>query len=170
MAKAASGKKEPGEKAATAGEADTTMTPSAKELLRKIRDAAVSLSVVGMVDDLDTDDGGIKFTTDPGCGRWVEVPTRMIDKLEFLQTVRCRDHAHPLVRLTLKEPKSPDAKVFAALAANMATSPAMSAEEALRPVRKSNNRMLSMESTARSIAPCEWVWDAARQDWVCVKY
>jgi len=47
-----------------------------------------------------------------GCESWVEVPSAMIDEAEHLGERTCRDHSHPVFRLSLREPADPQAKVL----------------------------------------------------------
>jgi hypothetical protein len=58
----------------------------------------------------------IAFTRS-GCENWVDIPIGVIEKAEQLGKAPCKDHWHPIFKLTLKEPKDAEAKVFAALLA-----------------------------------------------------
>jgi len=60
--------------------------------------------------------GHIAFTRS-GCENWVDIPVAAIEKAEQLGKAPCKDHWHPVFKLTLKEPKDAEAKVFAALLA-----------------------------------------------------
>ena len=60
--------------------------------------------------------GHIAFTRS-GCENWVDIPIGVIEKAEQLGKAPCKDHWHPIFKLTLKEPKDAEAKVFAALLA-----------------------------------------------------
>lgn len=60
--------------------------------------------------------GHIAFTRS-GCENWVDIPIGLIEKAEQLGKAPCKDHWHPIFRLTLKEPKDAEARVFAALLA-----------------------------------------------------
>ena len=44
------------------------------------------------------------------------MPSAAVEGMEFLRTMRCGDHTHPLVRMHLKAPESPEAQLFAAFA------------------------------------------------------
>ncbi|MBN9218619.1 MAG: hypothetical protein J0I79_11755 [Mesorhizobium sp.] len=60
--------------------------------------------------------GHIAFTRS-GCENWVDIPIGLIEKAEQLGKAPCKDHWHPIFKLTLKEPKDAEARVFAALLA-----------------------------------------------------
>lgn len=60
--------------------------------------------------------GHIAFTRS-GCENWVDIPIGVIEKAEQLGKAPCKDHWHPVFKLTPREPKDAEAKVFAALLA-----------------------------------------------------
>lgn len=64
--------------------------------------------------------GSISFAPG-GCENWVDIPVSLIKKAEVLGQQPCRDHTHPLVRLTLKAPNEPVAKILLALVGSLAT-------------------------------------------------
>lgn len=74
-----------------------------------------SLVFTGLIDKSD-DDQSILFTRGPDCGEWKKIPASTIEKVQFVQTVACKDHIHTLVHLFLKEPQSPEGRAFAAVA------------------------------------------------------
>jgi hypothetical protein len=76
---------------------------------------AVPVSVVGMVKKSEGKEKTIQFAPQGNCGNWVTIPLELIEDAEILGTVPCKDHAHPLVRLDLKTPTTPEGKIFAAL-------------------------------------------------------
>jgi hypothetical protein len=72
-----------------------------------------ALELVGMVKSAESA-GKISFTpTD--CESWVDIPTDLIEKAEQVGQRSCRDHIHPVFRLTLKKPEDPEAQILAAL-------------------------------------------------------
>lgn len=75
-----------------------------------------SLVFTGLIDKSDDDPSMIRFARGLDCQQWKKIPTSAIEKVQFVQTVRCKDHSHPLVHLFLKEPQSPDGHAFAAVA------------------------------------------------------
>jgi hypothetical protein len=50
-----------------------------------------------------------------GCEAWVDLPSAMIEKAEHIGHQSCKDHSHPVFRLSLKEPTDPQAKALWAL-------------------------------------------------------
>lgn len=79
---------------------------------------------VGMVKRAEDGAGTILFAMQ-GCGRWTSIPVELIAQATFLKNVPCKDHEHPLVMLTFKEPPAGDAA--ATLFAELARQPAPSA-------------------------------------------
>ena len=62
----------------------------------------------------ESDDAkSIMFSQD-GCTTWTAVPVELIEDIDFLGDVACKDHSHPLVRLNLKRPTG-DGLVFSNL-------------------------------------------------------
>jgi hypothetical protein len=68
-----------------------------------------------MVKESNEDPTVILFTPGTACQRWAPVPVAMIDNVEWLGKVRCKEHTHHHVRLALKEASGPEAKVLATL-------------------------------------------------------
>jgi hypothetical protein len=67
----------------------------------------------------DPDDpGAILFSDGGSCGPWSKVPVEVVECVEFLHVVPCKDHEHPFVRLHVKDPPKNDtvAAFFAGLA------------------------------------------------------
>jgi hypothetical protein len=74
------------------------------------------VELVGMVKASD-EDGTIGFSpTD--CESWVDVPTDVIETAEHVGHRPCRDHSHPVFRLTLKQSDDPAARIFSTLLAS----------------------------------------------------
>jgi hypothetical protein len=44
------------------------------------------------------------FSEGGSCGPWLKVPGEVVESVDFLRTVPCKDHEHPFVRLHLKRP------------------------------------------------------------------
>jgi hypothetical protein len=63
-----------------------------------------------------------------GCGTWIALPLSVIEKVTFLQNVRCEDHEHPLVLMQFREPDAHNeaAQAFAELARSPAPPPTYS--------------------------------------------
>ncbi len=65
------------------------------------------------------EDGTIGFSpTD--CESWVDVPTDVIETAEHVGHRPCRDHSHPVFRLTLKQSDDPEARILSTLLASSA--------------------------------------------------
>lgn len=81
---------------------------------------AESITLTGMVKKSDgkKKDGkekSIQFAAGRSCSNWVTIPLELIEDVEVLKSVPCKDHSHPFVRLTLKTPRTPEAKIFSAI-------------------------------------------------------
>lgn len=70
----------------------------------------------GIAKQSDKDTDSILFSEGLDCTHWIQVPTKIIEKVEFLHNVPCKDHEHPYVRIHLKSPSdNPEAEVFSDL-------------------------------------------------------
>lgn len=78
------------------------------------------VSLTGMV-KLSTKEGHISFTQ-AGCEIWVDLPTEMIENAEQIGKQTCKDHSHPIMRITLDEPKSSEGKILIALLSQVTSS------------------------------------------------
>lgn len=99
-----------------------TKTFTGEEFLKALSEGNLRepIGKTGMVKPAADGTPAIQFAEGTACGQWTTIPAEMIEKVEFLRTVPCRDHQHPLVRLFLKEPpaSNPLATVFAELVRN----------------------------------------------------
>jgi len=73
------------------------------------------VELVGMVKSSDQK-AYVSFTMS-GCDDWVDIPTGLIERAEKIGWSRCRDHSHPVFKLTFKEPQTPEGRIFSALLA-----------------------------------------------------
>jgi hypothetical protein len=73
------------------------------------------LVLTGMIKRSETDSTILQFTPSTVCENWVPIPIKMIEAIDRISKVPCRDHAHEYVQLTLKEPTNPEAAVYAGL-------------------------------------------------------
>jgi hypothetical protein len=69
--------------------------------------------LTGMV-KASTKSGYIGFTL-AGCDSWVDLPTSLVAEALQVGHQPCEGHSHPLFRLTLNEPKDPEAKALIGL-------------------------------------------------------
>jgi hypothetical protein len=89
-----------------------------EEFVEKLRTDdfdAPPLTFVGMAKP-GRDDRHLLFASGTDCEEWTELPLEVIERVEVGELVSCRDHAHPLVKLHLKQPGSEEASAYAALA------------------------------------------------------
>jgi hypothetical protein len=99
-------------------------TYSASEFIEKLKKddfGSTSLVYMGMVKAAE-DNQHLMFANNLDCSNWVAIPTDIIENIEFVRLVPCKDHQHPLVRMTIKEPSSEEAKMFAALSRSVSPS------------------------------------------------
>lgn len=75
------------------------------------------LTLIGMVKATDDDDARLLFAVGTQCADWTPVPLDSIETVEALDSVPCKDHEHPLVSLTFKQPESSEGAMFTALLA-----------------------------------------------------
>ena len=95
---------------------EKTYTGAALE--QALKDNALTKSgivLVGMVKPAEKA-GHINFTR-TGCENWVDLPVDLIECAEHVGQGPCKDHSHPVMKITLKEPKDPAAQIYAALLA-----------------------------------------------------
>ncbi len=71
--------------------------------------------ITGMVKKSEGKEKTLDFAPGGNCAHWVTIPLEYIEEVEMIKTIPCKDHAHPLVKLHLKEPKTPEGKTFFAL-------------------------------------------------------
>jgi hypothetical protein len=81
----------------------------------------------------------LMFCSDNKCERWIPVPMGVVDQVEYLSILKCKDHQHPLVRLHLHLPPKQEisARFFA--------------EVALRP------DLMPQTNALASIGPCKYI-------------
>ena len=86
------------------------------EFVKALRTGFPSDPVVieGIVKESDGEDS-LQFSFASDCNKWVKIPVELLDgQVEYRGTAPCRDHEHPRVRLTLKEPEgsNPASRAF----------------------------------------------------------
>jgi hypothetical protein len=87
-------------------------------LEQALKNDALTRPVVELVGMVKPSEKGrhVSFTRS-GCDSWVDLSTDMIEQAELLDTNACKDHSHPVMRITLKEAEYPEGRVLAALLA-----------------------------------------------------
>ena len=92
---------------------------SATELFENLQqdkfEQAAAVTLVGMAKKPEGKEKAILFSLGADCSNWVSVPLGLIEDAEVLRLVPCRDHSHPLIRLNLKVPETPEAQLFSSL-------------------------------------------------------
>jgi hypothetical protein len=70
-------------------------------------------SLVAMVKQ--SEKAGHVAITASGCETWIDVPTAMLERVDRMGRQSCKDHSHPLMGITFKEPRDPEARILLAL-------------------------------------------------------
>jgi hypothetical protein len=60
------------------------------------------LTIVGLAKSEGTSPSLLYFSLSPSCERWIPIPTEIVESIEHLKTINCRDHKHPVVRIRFK--------------------------------------------------------------------
>lgn len=131
----------------------TSLTGNALESALKDDSFAPSgYTVVGMTKA--SDQAKHVAFTNGGCDAWVDIPTEMIEKAEHLGDSPCKDHSHPVFRLTLAIPKDKHAAVLYALMSRT-TTPAVNVSASANPVPALTyaNTVSAMPYAAQSNVP-----------------
>jgi hypothetical protein len=112
------------------------------------------------------------------CSKWAQLPARQVEDIEFVRSVHCGGHTHPLVHVFMKAPTSADAEAFASLATLYHEHPAQQGH----PIQPHLNHLTAPMLTSAFPAlatqtamtashiptgatPCYWDWGLRR--WVC---
>jgi hypothetical protein len=118
---------------------------SAEDFVERLQseESMAPLAFYGMAKKAD-DSEHIMFSLGTACSSWIEVPISRIEQIELLNTVACRDHTHPYVKMHLSRPESADALLFSALA-QQAVSRAITSPQNLssRPLTTSPGTVIS---------------------------
>lgn len=60
--------------------------------------------------------GALLFCPTPRCDNWLPLPLSIVDLVEHIATLRCGDHEHPYVKISLKMPSDDNPEAIALLA------------------------------------------------------
>jgi hypothetical protein len=71
------------------------------------------IQLVGMVKKSDKE-GYVSFTQS-GCGTWVDLPSTMIERAEFIENRTCKDHSHPVMKIVFKHSDNPEYEILLSL-------------------------------------------------------
>jgi hypothetical protein len=96
-------------------------TYSPREFLDKLQrdDLSPPLRFTGMAKQVEDDDTAILFAPGRNCANWVTIPLGVIENVEVVEIVPCKDHTHPLVNIQFKKPASEEALMFSSLARSL---------------------------------------------------
>jgi hypothetical protein len=86
-------------------------------------DSPLPFSLVGLVKKSEGKEKTIEFAPGGNCSHWVTIPLEYIEDVEVIRTISCKDHSHPLAKLNMKTPKTPEGKLFFAILAGMKSAP-----------------------------------------------
>lgn len=104
-----------------------SFTPT--EFMKALSEGALRDPIVkeGFVKQDGNDPSALLFSEGTSCVVWTKIPLDMIERVDYIRSMRCQDHEHPLVRLHLKEPDPSNtaAAVFAALAKAVSRAPVL---------------------------------------------
>jgi hypothetical protein len=60
------------------------------------------LTIVGLAKSEGTSPSLLYFSLSPSCEKWITIPTEIVESIEHVKTITCRDHKHPVVRIRFK--------------------------------------------------------------------
>lgn len=75
----------------------------------------IPFGIIGMVKKSEGKERAIAFAPGVHCSNWVTIPLASIKTVEIIRTIPCKDHSHPLVKLNMETPKTPEGKMFFAM-------------------------------------------------------
>lgn len=95
-------------------------TFSPEEFRKRLKSGELTkpIALTGLVKDDDTTDDVLMFSMD-GCTSWTSIPHSLVEQVEFIRHVKCKDHMHPLVTLHLKQSEHPEVRAALSLLANL---------------------------------------------------
>jgi hypothetical protein len=79
-----------------------------EEFVKRLSEGALRNPVVreGMVKPSEHAVDEIQFSVGRSCRNWTAIPAHLIERVEFITEVACKDHRHPFVRLIFTEPQA----------------------------------------------------------------
>ena len=77
------------------------------------------VSIVGLAKSDETKPSTFQFSHSLACELWLSVPIDIVESIDHLRTIRCRDHQHPLVRIRFKRPDDSRARVAAIVSSGL---------------------------------------------------
>lgn len=68
----------------------------------------VDLTLYGLVKVDENDSSVLCFSSSLSCEQWISIPVSLISSVAHVRNVKCKDHQHPLAKITLAEPNRED--------------------------------------------------------------
>lgn len=103
----------------------TTKSFTGKDFAKALSDGTLkgALERIGMAKKDESNPRVILFA-EGACTSWLQIPVDLVEQVDYLSTVKCRDHEHPLVQIRFKEPAADNeaARLYADLARFSASS------------------------------------------------
>jgi hypothetical protein len=94
----------------------------------------VPLTISGMMKAPEKESDHLLLSVGADCDRWIKVPLELIEGVELVRMMQCKDHSHPYVLLEFKSPTTPEGILFADIIASFQKpSPAYQVEEKMKP-------------------------------------
>lgn len=95
------------------------------------------------------------------CETWIDLPTDLIDQAEHLDQRPCKDHVHPVFKITLKEPKDPTAQILGSL---LSTPVSTSSQYGTLPIQSPVTQPFSGTPAFQSqVQPRQWFYPTASE-------
>lgn len=70
----------------------------------------VDLTLFGLAKADENNSSVLCFSPSMSCEKWISIPISLISSLAHVRDVKCKDHQHPLVKITLAEPDKANAE------------------------------------------------------------
>lgn len=64
----------------------------------------VKATIFGLVKPNEKSPLLIDFSNSLACEKWLSLPLELVESIEHLKTIKCKDHQHPLVKVIFKQP------------------------------------------------------------------
>lgn len=70
----------------------------------------LDLTLYGLVKVDEKDSSVLYFSSARSCEQWISIPVSLISSVSHIRNVKCKDHQHPLAKITLAEPDKDNAQ------------------------------------------------------------
>jgi hypothetical protein len=122
------------------------------------------VSIVGLVKSDEANPSAIHFSYSLPCEQWLSIPIEIVETIDHLGTVPCKDHQHPLVRIKFKRPD--ETREDVAFLFNLISQMQASLARALRVVRTRKRSDTSLARQPHLVDFC-FIWDDPHGVMVC---